>query len=355
MLALSGIPVLILRAIARPAFAASAWPLHPSVRIESNDGTAWNHEREEAAGPAFRVLTVATVISIFALVTLGGVVRLTGSGLGCPDWPLCHGKLIPPLDTPTLIEYSHRLMASVVGVLVVVTALVVWRLYRGRPWLLVPAILGLILLVVQVLLGGLTVLRELPSGIVLAHLATGEALMASMVVVCIVAICGRSASGFRGAARTGRDWFPILTLGTVLAAYALLLTGSHMAVSGATTACGQQWPLCQGQFLPEGYYPMIHMLHRLVAVLVGALIVGVLVLAWRRKGERRLLGWTAVAVGVAFLGQVMVGAAVLWMEFPTAARALHLATATLVWAGLAVLAVFAYTAPRASVRGVSRA
>ena len=347
------LPVLALLALPRPAIAAGVWPLHTSplrglgVRRGSSGGRVGTYESSEGTGLAFRVLALVTVLSIFALVTLGGVVRLTGSGLGCPDWPLCHGEVVPPLDTPALIEYSHRLMASVVGMLVLATALIVWWSYRRQPWLLIPATVGLFLLVAQVLVGGFTVLRELPSGIVLAHLAIAEALMASMVVVCIVALRAPSAPDFReDNTNRGRDRFPILTLGAVLAAYALLLTGSYVMVSGSATACGQSWPLCQGQAVPEGYYPMIHMVHRVVALLVGVLIVTVLILAWRRRHERWALGWMAVVVGVTFPVQVLLGAAVVWMGFPIAPRLLHLSMATLVWVGLAALAVLAYTAPK---------
>jgi len=314
-------------------------------------------------GRAFRVLAAATVLSIFALVTLGGVVRLTGSGLGCPDWPLCHGRVIPPTDTQTLIEYSHRLMASVVGVLVVATALIAWRSYRSLPRLLVPATLGVALLVAQVLLGGFTVLRELPSEIVLAHLATAEALMASMVVVFMVALPsgqarpGTPTPGFSDtvpisieAPEKGRDWLRTLTPVSVMAVYALLLTGSYVTVSGATASCGQWWPICQGSFLPEGYYPMMHMVHRVVALLAGVLIVTVLVLAWHRKHQYRALAWAAAVVGVAFLVQVIVGALVVWTGFPIAPRLLHLAVATLVWVGLSTLGVLVFISPSASLR-----
>ena len=240
------LPALGLLTMARPAHAAGVWPLDTSVGPGTQAGRLGTGRRVEATGPAFRCLTVATVLSIFALVTMGGVVRLTGSGLGCPDWPLCHGRIIPPLDTPTLIEYSHRLMASVVGLLVLTTSLVVWRSYRMQPWLLFPATLGFFLLVAQVLLGGFTVFGELPPAIVLAHLAAAEALMACMVVVCMVALCGPPVLGFRGYGEGGWGSFPFLTLCALLAAYGLLLTGSYVTVSGATAACGEGWPLCQG-------------------------------------------------------------------------------------------------------------
>ena len=344
----------------RPAHAAEAWTLDTSVSrsTTSDDNGTKDRRRVGTEGAGFRSLTLATVIFTLALVTLGGVVRLTDSGLGCPDWPLCHGKIIPPANAATLIEYSHRLLASVTGLLVLATTLMVWRSHRKQPWLLVPATLGFILLVVQVLLGGFTVLKELPAPIVLAHLATAEALLASLVVVCMVAFRGpplpRSSEGTDG----GRlDKFLILVLLTLLAGYALLLSGSYVTVSGATVSCGQWWPLCQGQFIPEGYYATIHVAHRVVGLLVGVMIVAVLVMAWQRKGTFPVLRWTTVIVGGLFLAQVMVGAAILWMGFPLVVRLLHLVLATLVWVGLAVLAILSYkpTVPTSALRGVSGA
>ena len=79
-----------------------------------------------------KAISLVTVLAVFALVVLGGVVRVTGSGLGCPDWPLCYGKFLPPLEFTAVIEYSHRFVASaIVGPLIVVTCLSVlvlhWR------------------------------------------------------------------------------------------------------------------------------------------------------------------------------------------------------------------------------------
>ena len=327
----------------RPAHAAGVCPMGVAVGV--------GNERSISQG--FRGLTVATVLSIFALVTVGGLVRVTESGLGCPDWPLCHGKVVPPLDAPTLIEYSHRLMASVAGVLVLATTLMVWRSHRSQAWLFIPATLGLLLLVVQVLLGGVTVLAELPPSIVLAHLATAQALMACMVVVCMVALRGPSPSV--SVVESRRDRFPILAVGALLAGYALLLTGSYVTVSEATSACGQVWPLCQGQVLPEGFLPTMHMVHRVMALFVGVLIVTALILAWRRRHGSPALGWTAAIVGGLFLVQVMVGAMVLWMGFPAGVRLVHLAMATLVWIGLAALAVLSYHPPESRLGGVSGA
>src|SRR5256886_5713813 len=133
---------------------------------------------------AFRALSVATAVVTYALVVLGGVVRVSGSGLGCPDWPLCQGGVVPPLDVHAIIEYSPRTTASLTSGLVLVTAAFAWVAWRRRRDIVIPATVALGLLVVQVVLGAVTVRLELPPMIVLAHLATAMALLAA---VCLTA------------------------------------------------------------------------------------------------------------------------------------------------------------------------
>src|SRR5712671_2397417 len=137
---------------------------------------------------AFRALSVATAAVTYALVVLGGVVRVSGSGLGCPDWPLCHGHLLPPLNLHAIIEYSHRTTASLTSALVLLTAAVAWLAWRKRRDLVIPATVALGLLIVQVVLGAITVRLELPPMIVLAHLATAMALLAAVCVTAVAAM-----------------------------------------------------------------------------------------------------------------------------------------------------------------------
>ena len=73
--------------------------------------------------PGYQKLSAFTVVATYALIVIGGIVRVTGSGLGCPDWPTCHGQIIPPLEQTALIEYTHRFVGALVSPLILATTL----------------------------------------------------------------------------------------------------------------------------------------------------------------------------------------------------------------------------------------
>ena len=304
---------------------------------------------------AFRVLTVATAAVTYALVVLGGVVRVSGSGLGCPDWPLCHGHLLPPLQLHVLIEYSHRTVASLASALIVATAAYAWVRLRGRRDLLTPATVAVGLLGVQVALGGITVLLELPPEIVLAHLATAMALLGAVSVTATRAALPPpprpSPGGEERLPLPDRDydrialrWVRAAAAGT----FVLILTGSLVVGSGASSACAG-WPLCGGGLdLAFDRLPLIQLLHRGVALLVGALVVASLLVVLARHARNRALRATAALTITALAVQVAVGAAVVRLHLPAALRGLHLALAAGVWAGTVVLTVLVRRPPLTS-------
>jgi heme o synthase len=289
---------------------------------------------------AFRVLSVATAVVTYALVVLGGVVRVSGSGLGCPDWPLCHGRLLPPLNLHAIIEYSHRTTASLTSTLVVLTAAVAWLAWRKRRDLLIPATVALVLLIVQVVLGAITVRLELPPMIVLAHLATAMALLGAVCVTAVGACLPQYASNARLArsaplASAGGPGMLLAAGGT----YVLIISGSLVVGSGASGACNA-WPLCGGgfSFAFDGL-PAIQLLHRGIAGLIGLLIVLSLVSLLARHRSQPAVRATVALTLAALAFQVAVGAAVVTLHLPAALRGLHLALASAVWAGMVILAV----------------
>src|SRR6202022_4689500 len=121
----------------------------------------WVASRLRVVG-GFRRLAVLTAIFAYLQIALGGLVRVSGSGLGCPDWPLCHGRPYPPADAHAIIEYSHRAVGTVTGILIVSTVVLAWVMCRPRrrvvAWLATASLIGV---VGEGALGGVVVANEL--------------------------------------------------------------------------------------------------------------------------------------------------------------------------------------------------
>jgi heme A synthase len=284
-----------------------------------------------------RGVSILTAVSVFALVVLGGVVRVTESGLGCPDWPLCYGKLLPPLEMTAIIEYAHRLMASaIVSPLVIATCALAWVARRHEGWLVVPATLAIVFLLGQAILGGITVIQELPGFLVLAHLALGQALLACMILVAVVACRGTLTLKREGGG--GSDKFPRLALVSAAGVYIVMLSGSLVTATGATPAC-VTWPLCQGDFMPEHPLAAIHMGHRYVAAIIGLFLLYTLHVGIRGRHRPPAVRYLSMLALGLFMAQILVGWFTVLAGFSAELRALHLAMATAVWAAVTVLAV----------------
>lgn len=294
-------------------------------------------ERGGAADDATRRwgrLVLGTAVLAYLLIVLGGVVRITGSGMGCgPDWPLCRGQLVPLFDLETFIEWSHRMVAALVGLLVAGVAAHAWWPGRGeafRSWRRLAAA-ALALLVVQVLLGAVTVRLELPPWTVILHLGTAMALLGVLVT--------GAARATGPSRRPARDTASRVGWGTAAAGFAVVLLGALVANLGAAPAC-QGFPLCNGQLLPAGAPGVhLHWTHRLAAYGLACWALALPFWVHRRRPEdgpaRR---WAWIVAGLT-LGQVAVGAALVLSHLPEVLQAAHLAVGTALWAALVVLAV----------------
>ncbi len=289
----------------------------------------------------FQRLSLVTCAVIFGLIVLGGVVRASESGLGCPDWPRCHGSLIPRWEKHTLIEYSHRLTASVAGVLVLSMAVIAWRSFKRIPGVLYPSLLALGLIVFQAGLGGAAVLNELPPEIVALHLGTALAVLA---LVALVAIAAFALERPPPRADTRRDFRRVALL-ALATTFGLMIAGSYVAGAGYGLGCSG-WPLCNGEVVPgtNAASAQVVFLHRFLALALGVMLVALAWLGWQRRAAAPFAAYTAVAaLGVLAL-QSLVGAANVWTRLASEVSALHLALASLLWLLLAVLNIYVYRA-----------
>ena len=299
-----------------------------------------------------RYLALVSSIATYALIVLGGVVRATDSGLACPDWPRCHGQLIPPLDTPVLIEYSHRLAAAGVGLLIVGTAIAAWLWYRDNRFVLAGTATAVVMLIAQVLVGGLTVSMELPETIVALHLAIALILLAVLVATTVGAFAPRRRRRL-GDSDSGSPSYgsavPVLPAVAALSTLVLIIIGSYVANSGAALVY-PDWPLFNGKLVSAGgRLADLHYAHRLVAAVVGLLVLAVVVQTWRRE-RRPVLMAAAGGALVLYVAEVFVGASNIWFELATSVRIVHLALASALWVALVFGAAWGY----AERRGISR-
>jgi protoheme IX farnesyltransferase len=298
---------------------------------------------------SFRTLAVATTVSTLILIAWGGITRATGSGDGCPDWPTCHGSWIPRLEYHTLIEYTHRALGMISGLLSLALALVgIAMLVRERRGADLeaprPAVWGAVsmapLFVVQGALGGWVVLSGLDPAVITIHFAVAFAVLALSVAITTLALLDRPP-----APDPDRGFLRLATW-TAVATYALLLVGTYVRAEGAGLAF-RDWPLMGGRLVPSlTVYGAVEMfLHRGLAVVVTALVIWLAVRARTRAPRSRALVRLSGLAVVLLLTQVTLGGINVVTELATAPRAAHVGVSALIWATIVAIAVVARREP----------
>ncbi len=262
-------------------------------------------------------LAFAASVMTFGLIVYGAWVRASGSGLGCPDWPLCNGDVVPALKGAAAIEFGHRLYA---GVTTLTVGAAGWFAYRGRRADPLTAKLtgaALLAILAQAALGAATVLTELDGSIRLAHLIT------AMVTLGLLTAGGMQGLGIAGSAEPG-----VRIASAVLAAVAVVvLVGGGIVGSGVSAGC-PGLPLCDERSAASAAW--LHGTHRTVAVLLLAALVGVGVRMRRRRGTAFAVGLNHAAALLVVL-QIGVGVTAIIQTLPAWLRVAHLGLATLIW------------------------
>ena len=285
-----------------------------------------------------RKLALATLVATFVLILVGGVVRVSDSGLGCGPagsgfhgWPFCNGDVVPGIDLNSIVEYTHRILAVVVGFMMLALVVLAWRRYREYRF--VTGAL-LVLVAAQGALGGLTVEENLEEAYVAAHLGL------AMLLLGLLLYLWRSLRGTEP--EDGGPRIRVLAIAATALVFCTIVAGGYMAGTqnygradyqlgqGAHHACGKQFPTCNGEFMPFGEAELvdIHLTHRAFMYLASLLVIALVVTALRR-GVAVRYAWALLGLlGV----QILVGALNVWLEEYELLILLHLALGTLLWA-----------------------
>jgi heme A synthase len=277
-----------------------------------------------------RVVSVATAVATYCLIVLGSTVRVTNSGMGCPGWPLCSGKYGPIHRFGPLMEQSHRYLATIVTILIFATALLVWREGREARFLRWPAGLSVAAIVVQVVLGAVTVIAKNAGWTVAAHLLVAMVFLAVVTVTAVGSFLGSKQSWMRPHRVGGRAW------GAVGGLFSIIVSGTLVVDGGAESVC-RSWIVCSGSRASQGLITL-QLVHRGV-VIVGATLVLTYLVSILRLGSLRPSQHVFAVLGLCLLGlQVIVGIFNSALGAPAGVADVHLAVATALWVVVIALA-----------------
>ncbi len=302
----------------------------------------------------FQKLVAATLAMTLALVIVGVIVRATGSGLGCPDWPFCYGQIIPPLEFKAWAEWIHRLIAAVIGVMVLGIAVLAVVDHRDRPSLIAASLGAVVLVAFQAWLGRETVRLGNSGESVTAHLAAAMA-VAGLLAFLLV----RAGYPARLPGRGGSQRLTLLAAFSAVSTFALLVFGANVTALDAALVF-PDWPLMGGAVVPPfGEMPaatatlaFTHALHRYVGVVVGVVLAGTWVVAWRGRRAGRVDDTSFRLITIAavlYPLQAVVGAFQVWTQLAPWTQTLHVALATFIWTAAAGATFVSYYRARVAI------
>lgn len=228
------------------------------------------------------ILAVSSAVVVYILIIYGSHVRVTDSGMGCPDWPLCKGRIGPFQGFHAFMEQTHRYLAGIVSILVIATYFLASRI-RTRLAAIKPALFTVAIVFVQVILGAITVFDSNGAPTVAAHLLAGLALLGGATITAVGSLVDKRESSSPRLGKLG--WSAITGAGL------LYLSGSLVVNAEAEKACAS-FPLCPSN--QPLHLVILHILHRSVAFFAVIAMIAFAIHAWRDwsgiSGARPLAG-----------------------------------------------------------------
>jgi cytochrome c oxidase assembly protein subunit 15 len=295
----------------------------------------------EVPSPALHRFALVAASATFCLIFVGGLVTSTGSALAVPDWPLAFGKLIPAWKGGIRFEFGHRVVAGVVVILTI--ALMGWTLRsQERRWVRNLTLVAVGLVFFQAVLGGMTVLFDLPLAMAVAHAATAQAFFCLMVSIAMF----MNPSWLETVPRREAEAHP--PLGTLAAIttgviYLQILVGAVMRHLGAGLAI-PDFPLAFGKVIPPHFnkFIAVNFAHRCGAIIVAVMVGWTVARVIRAHREVPQLYRTAIGLAILLVVQICLGALTIWSGRAVIPTTSHVAVGAATLATSLALTIRAY-------------
>jgi cytochrome c oxidase assembly protein subunit 15 len=273
----------------------------------------------------YATVTLVALGALSLIVLTGAGVRLTGSGLGCPDWPKCYGRSVPPLDTHAVIEYGNRVLTGFVGMAVIAASVLAWfrRPFRGHL-----ALFGALLplgVIGQAILGALVVKYHLAPGLVMSHFILSMLLLDASFAL---AWCSRYEPCER---RRSHDRLGVWSVRALIPLGQLtILAGTVATASGPHAGAHEGQLVHRFDFEGTGTLEWVVQRHSTVAAIFGIAAIAVWFLLRRPGGDSRAAGPLGAMIGLLAL-QGLVGGLQWALKLPSEIVWVHVALATVTW------------------------